>query len=143
MNFDFGKKFWGRGGGNLDKIQKNSSFFLSSSLMSKLEKHVCAIILPVDMQLLFFFAFCCENWHLRWMNRHPVCRLKGWGKTRLLMVFHAILRQILFFCFCANSYCLADLFRKGREGAYPNLPTFSLQKTAFLVIGFWTLNLHN
>ena len=19
-----------------------------------------------------FFAFCCENWHIRWMNRHPV-----------------------------------------------------------------------
>ena len=34
-------------------------------------------------------------------------------------------------------------FLQRGEGAYPNLPTFSRQKTVFLVIGFWTLNLHN
>ena len=37
-----------------------------------------------DMQVLFF-AFCCENWHIRWMNRHPVsCR---GGQTFFFMAF--------------------------------------------------------
>ena len=22
--------------------------------------------------IIFLFAFCCENWHIRWMNRHPL-----------------------------------------------------------------------
>ena len=48
-----------------------------------------------------FFAFCCENWHKRWMNRHPVS-LRG-GQTFFFMAFHTILRQILNFGFSAIS----------------------------------------
>ena len=131
-----------RVGGDLDKIQKNSSFFVSSSLMPKLEKRVCAIIFSSGHANTIFFAFCCKNWHIRWMNRLPVCRLKGWSKTCFLMVFHAILRQILIFCFCAISYCLANHFRKGGRGI-PQSAKFLTPKNSFFVIGFWTLNLHN
>ena len=56
--------------------------------------------LPVDTQVLVnCFAFCCENWHKRWMNRHPVS-LRG-GQTCVLMVIHTILRHISNSCFCA------------------------------------------
>ena len=46
-----------------------------------------------------FFAFCCQNWPLRWMSRHSV----SWrvGQTCFLMVFYAIMRLILNDCFCA------------------------------------------
>ena len=50
---------------------------------------------------VFFFAFCCTNWHIWWMNRHPLS-LKG-GATCFLMVHHAILRLILKYSFCASS----------------------------------------
>ena len=45
------------------------------------------------------FAFCCENWHIRWMNRHPLS-LK---QTCCSMVFQATLMQIWNYCFCAIS----------------------------------------
>ena len=57
-------------------------------------------ILPVDTQVVFF-AFCCENGHIRWMNRHPVS-LKN-GQIWFLMVFHVILKQISNYCFCTIS----------------------------------------
>ena len=53
-----------------------------------------------DMQVLFF-AFCCENWHIRWMNRHPVS-FRG-GQTFFFMTFHTILGPILNYGFCAIS----------------------------------------
>ena len=62
----------------------------------------CAICLPMDTQALFF-AFCCENWHRRWMNRHPKSLRHG---QTCLMVFHAILRQI------SNYEFLSELFFK-------------------------------
>ena len=47
------------------------------------------------------FAFYCENWHKRWMNRRPL-NLRG-GQLCFLMVFHADLRQISNYLFCAIS----------------------------------------
>ena len=61
----------------------------------------CANFLSVYTHLLFFFAFCCTNWHIWWMNRHPLS-LKG-GATCFLMVHHNILSLILKYHFCASS----------------------------------------
>ena len=47
----------------------------------------------------FFCIFICKNWHIWWLNRHPFS-LKG-AATCFLMGFHAILRQILKYRFCA------------------------------------------
>ena len=48
-----------------------------------------------------FFAFYCKNRHIWWMKRHPFSP-KG-GATCFWMVFHAILRLILKYRFCAIS----------------------------------------
>ena len=66
----------------------------------------CAIVLPVNTEVLFF-AFCCEIWHKRWMNRHPE-KLRG-GQTCFLMVFRAVLRLSNYF-FCSifsREFCLS------------------------------------
>ena len=46
-----------------------------------------------------FFAFCCQNWPIRWMSRHIVSLRVV--QTCFLMVFYAIMRLILNDCFCA------------------------------------------
>ena len=61
----------------------------------------CGIFLPVYVHAstVFFCIFICKNWHIWWLNRHPFS-LKG-AATCFLMGFHAILRQILKYRFCA------------------------------------------
>ena len=51
----------------------------------------------------FFSAFCCENWHIRWMKWHPDSL--RWSRTCFLAVFHTILSQISNYYFCAISSC--------------------------------------
>ena len=143
MNFDVGKKFYnlskfGGGGEVIWTKSKRTAVFCQFLPIAKVGKTCLCYYFASGHASTVFFAFCCENWHIRWMNRHPVCRLKGWGKTCFLMVFHAILRQILIFCFCAISYCLVDLFRKGGRGHTPICQLFPAKKKFFLVIGFWT-----
>ena len=49
----------------------------------------------------FFFAFSYENWQIWWVNRHPVSLRSG--QICFSMVFHAILRQLSNYRFCAIS----------------------------------------
>ena len=65
-------------------------------------RHVCAIfqacraiVLPVNTEVLFF-AFWCEIWHKRWINRHPE-KLRG-GHT---CCFEANFELLLLFYFYA------------------------------------------
>ena len=68
--------------------------------MSVLVFQACyAIFLASWHTITVLFAFCCENWHKRWMNRHPLS-LK---QTCCSMVFQATLMQIWNYCFCAIS----------------------------------------
>ena len=64
------------------------------------------LFLPVNTEVLFF-AFCCGNQHLRWISTHHVCQ--SGGQTCFLVVFHAILRQISIYCFCACAISLRQL----------------------------------
>ena len=64
-------------------------------------RHVCAIFqasfaicLPVDTQM-FFFSFFCENWLLRWMNRHP-CTIVSLSKASAESVFSLAITNIMF-----------------------------------------------
>ena len=80
------------GGGTVGKKSQTPSCAIVQALW--------CYLLPLDTQYCFF-AFCFENLHMIWMNGQLVS-LWG-GHTCFLMVFHAILRQILISCFCAIS----------------------------------------
>ena len=55
------------------------------NIVGKTRRHVCAsfqaccAIICQWSRKYWFFTFCCENWHKRWMNKQPV-RLSG-GQT--------------------------------------------------------------
>ena len=75
------------------------------NIVGKTSRHVCAsfqaccAIICQWSRKYWFFTFCCENWHKRWMNWHPESLRHG--QTCFFMVFHAILRLISNRLFCA------------------------------------------
>ena len=65
----------------------------------------CAILLPMDTQVLFFISLSCEIWRMRRMNRYLV-KYRG-GQTCFLIVFHAFLLCYFWvwaFCLCYFLY---------------------------------------
>ena len=56
----------------------------------------CASFLLMYTQVLFF-AFCCRNWHLWWMNRHPLSLGKGGCDACGCDILLVIRSQFVFF----------------------------------------------
>ena len=84
----------------------------------KRRRHVCAIFQPCcaifasGQASTVFFAFCCGNYHLIWMNRHPV-RLRD-GQPCLNGIscsFEANFELLLLCSFFAWAFCLCYFLR--------------------------------
>ena len=88
-----------------------------------------------------FLHFCIRFFHIRWMNRHPVS-----GQTFFLMGFHAILRQILNYCFDAITlrklYVCATFYAFSNCAACTTFETIYVlrQKEKWKAMKAWNLN---